>query len=182
MVGGKGNRSNCKTWILAPRESLCARPVAMDGNDFGKFNTRPAHKQKTRKINLGGWEEAESQAVDFCSAGREPVCPGQWVPGSVAAEAALRVLGAPGCGWWEAAATPLPWAPAWGRGHGGPGKGTQQGQHGRSLRAVGQEQGRRQRRCPPRLPRARCREGGKLPCAVPCGSWKHLAAAVTGVG
>lgn len=73
MVGGKGNRSNCKTWILAPREPLCARPVARDGNDFGKFNTRPAHKQKTRKINLGRWEEAESQAVDFCSAGKEPV-------------------------------------------------------------------------------------------------------------
>lgn len=53
MVEGKGNRSNCKTWILAWRESLCARPVAMDGSDFGKFNTPLAHKQKTRKINLG---------------------------------------------------------------------------------------------------------------------------------
>lgn len=72
----------------------------MDGNDFGKFNTRPAHKQKTRKINLGGWEEAESQAVDFCSAGREPVCPGQRVPGSVAAEAALGVLGVLGAPGW----------------------------------------------------------------------------------
>lgn len=100
MVGGKGNRSNCKTWILAPRESLCARPVAMDGNDFRKFNTRLAYKQKTRKINLGRWDRAGSQAVDFCSAGKEPVCPRLWVSASAASEAMLRVFGAkvPGTG------------------------------------------------------------------------------------
>jgi len=92
MVGGKGNQANCKTWILAPRDSLCARPVARDGNDFGKFNTCPAHKQKTGKINLGRWEEAESQAVDFCSAGKEPICPRQRVLGTAAAEAVLGVL------------------------------------------------------------------------------------------
>lgn len=93
MVEGEGNRSNCKTWILALRESLCARPVAMDGSDFRKFNTPLAHKQKTRKINLGRWEEAESQAVDFCWAGKEPGCPRTRVLGSMATKAVSGCLG-----------------------------------------------------------------------------------------
>lgn len=70
----------------------------MDGSDFGKFNTRLTHKQKTRKINLGRWEEAESQAVDFGVAAAEPVCPRKQVLGSAAAEAVLGVLGVLGAG------------------------------------------------------------------------------------
>lgn len=61
----------------------------MDGNDLGKFNTCLAHKQKTRKINLGRWEEAGSQAMGFCSAGKEPACPKLPVLGS---EVVLGVL------------------------------------------------------------------------------------------
>lgn len=172
MVGGKGNRSNCKTWILAPRESLCARPVARDGNDFGKFNTRPAHKQKTRKINLGRWEEAESQAVDFCWAGKEPVCPRQRVLGSAAAEAVLGVLGATVLGTghrapgWAAAdaggSSPL----CQGRRAGGEAVGSRGGRAMarvacRSPHAARQEQGRRQGRYLPQLVPVAWRRGGQ---------------------
>lgn len=52
MVEGEGNRSNCKTWILALRESLCARPVAMDGSDF-RIQYSPSSQTENKENKLG---------------------------------------------------------------------------------------------------------------------------------
>lgn len=149
----------------------------MDGSDFGKFNTRLVHKQKTRKINLGRWEEAESQAVDFGAAGAEPVRPREWVLGSAAAQAVLGVLGVlragvPGSGHrapgWAAAdggreQPPLCcWSRAGGEGQEGHGNGWCSG----SPRATRWEQ----HRCPLLPIAARpgdTVEGKRVPCLVP---------------
>lgn len=114
MVEGKGNRSNCKTWILALREPLCARPVAMDGSDFGKFNTALAHKQKTRKINLGRMGGSREPKCGFLLGWKRAW---MWVLGSVATKAVLGATEHWAGQLQEAAATPLPWTLGGRRGH-----------------------------------------------------------------
>lgn len=120
MVEGKGNRSNCKTWILALREALCARPVAMDGSDFGKFNTPLAHKQKTRKINLGRTGGSREPSCGFLLGWRRASLSLDTGPGLGGYQGWVRLLGA--TDHWagqlqEAAATPLRWTLGGRRGH-----------------------------------------------------------------
>lgn len=96
--------------------------------------------------------------------GWKRACPRQRVPGSAAARATLGVLGAtvPGTGHrppgWVAVGSgrQQPGPPGWRRGGGEPG----QGWHGGSPRAARREQGRWQRRCPPR--RAPGEGGGRI--------------------